>query len=258
MKNTQDDWYKHILIRAEDITKRLKSARGIREMGLEISTPLRLRIFSGRKVYLAQAIEVNSSSTAPPLPLPEERMRLVAIDRGGLGGIHKLEDLIAELLAAYITPALRPKSKKGQWRPSFAFVLGALSALPRGNAAEDDFVRICNGAREVASELAVAAIEISNGLTLGEMQKGIEAVAGVDHKHDLFSRHVVAVLKACRNLADKGCSELLKGEIRAEASEILIKEGKPPFDDSAEWTKVYGATGLKHLKQERKGRRKSR
>lgn len=179
---------------------------------------------------------------------------------GGLKGIDKLDDLVTELVAAYVSPASTRGSNKEEERPPFAFFLGAFSALSRRDDIPHDFMQLCEAGRDEAVELAAAAAFYADAEMLEEMQRGIEAVNDVENRHYILSRHVVAIRQAFRKIVAEGNTKPHKGKLRREAISILNAQGFTPHHEKSHdrWREVYQAAGLSDLPQERAKRRKSR
>ena len=72
-----------------------------------------------------------------------------------------------------------------------------------------------------------------------------------------FSRHVVAVLRAKRELCEEASgTDPFKGDVRKRAETILRKQGVSPFTGDDRWKEIFAAAGLSYLTQKRVPRSK--
>ena len=259
MKHTiTDEACKRRLARAESVSAELRKAG---DEFLKISEVLKdtlLPLVSGKKL-IEHWLDHPFIQTRPVVSLNslyeyKDYWDPIVIDRGLLQSSHSLKDLIADLLAADISPAhTTPENIKRQRECSFAYFLGAFSALALRRDVESEFLQICQAGRDEALELSVAAVFCAEAETLGEIQRGIKAVEEMAQNHSRFSRHVAAARRGFRELKEKGADHIFKGEVRRAAIDILSKQGFIPYDDTdyARWREVIKAAGLSGLPQER-------
>ena len=251
------------LDRADLITVLLKDASSHKKMATEISSALQFKI-SHPRALLVEEIQIpppDYLSTFPQLmKYASSTGRRVVIRTGGLQGIHRLEDLLFALISNHVLPHPTLGDKKRDERPSFAFFVAALSALYRDHNLNEDLIRICEAAREEAAELAAAAIYESQAETLGDMERGLQAVSKVNYRHSIFSRHVSALINAHMALAEKRGVELTKADVREEAINVLKAEGFTPEaeKDFPRWREYFKAAKLDALPQSRGKRGPSR
>lgn len=229
------------------ITEDIRKAKGLGEMAKLLSNAL------NREINKDKRLSNRNSRISDFLKGPY----ICWVIPGGIKGNHKLENLIAELVVAYISAEPTPGEKRLYNRPSFAFLVAGLSALPCNDKVEEDFRQIIRTAYDIAIELSTAAIEVSHADTLRDMERGIRAVQELEKNTTLFSRHVAACLMAHRNLIEAGCTTPTKGHVRDEAKKLLNGWDFSAFDDSAHWRQVYQAAGMKDLPQARPGRSES-
>ena len=113
-----------------------------------------------------------------------------------------------------------------------------------------------NGAAE-AEEFAGGAMKDADPAALRELQEGLAAVAEAEARHAGFSRHVVAVLRAKRELYEEASgTDPFKGDVRKRAETILRKQGVSPFTGDDRWKEIFAAAGLSYLTQKRVPRSK--
>ena len=242
------------LERALSITTRLRAAEGFKELATEISNALLPEISKSPRAHVSMEIKPSfthlSFGKKDGIHAP---WGYVLLRQNPLQGIHSLEILVAYLIAAHVSPRPTLAANKPDKCPSFAFFVSALSTLARLQNPDHDFMRICEAAREAAIDLAAAAIYESHAETLGDMQRGINVVANVDHLHSVFSRHVSAVIRAYTVLVEKGSKEMTKADVRENAIKLLEADGFTPEGKTnfARWRELFIAAGLDHLPQSR-------
>jgi hypothetical protein len=264
MKSDPSSRHQARLDRAAKITGRLAATRDTRDLAQEISKALRPQLDQSRysrlplDYLLEPPVSKKSSATKQDLVFLEG-ICLTVKEPGGLRGIHKLEDLVAEFVTAFALPP-SASGKKQKARPPFAFFLGALSAMASREDTHNDLVQICKAGRDEAVELAAAAAHHAHSPTFRDMQQGFAAVAEVEHRRALFGQQVAAVWGAYRGFVEKGHPKPTKSEVRKAAILHLSKNKiKHPADsDSASWRRIYKGAGLPPLPQIRVGRGPSR
>jgi hypothetical protein len=172
---------------------------------------------------------------------------------GVLRSIHPIHELTADLLAGWICPPPTPGNNKRESCYSYPFFLGAFSALAHCNELPEAMLQLCEAGRDKAGSMAMDAVFFARANTLKEIQQGMDATKETEYKHDRFSRHVVAVRNAYRELVEKKMHEPLKADVQTAAIEQMKKRGIDTYDqrDSARWREIYKSAGLTNLKQKR-------
>lgn len=238
-----------LLRRSIEVTKKIGNAKSLGEMAILLSKEIQREVNKDKKLQLRG--EIGNSRLSDFLRGPYICYQIA----GGIEGNHKLENLVAELVVANMSQEPTPGHKKIYKRPSFAFLVAGLSALPVDDTMEGNFRQIRRSAYSLAQDLVTAAMAVADADTLMDIARGVDAVQeGMNHSY--YSRHVVAALMAHRNLIDGGCAIPEKGQVRDEAQKILEVWRIPVSEDCARWRQVYQAAGLKDLPQSRPGRRK--
>ena len=240
--SSADSVYEARVKRAHEISARLKAAKDLRDLCSEISKAL-LPTVSMPRFSPGPWLDESSHSA----------YRLVVVEAGGLTGKHRIDDVVIELAATYVSPVPTPgKKKKRIARPTFPFFVGGLSALVARSDLDFDAKRLCEAGRNEARLLAAAAVHVGDVTFLNEIQSGMSAVTQVDYRHVNFSRHVSAALRSYRILLEeKKGVEPRKGEVRRRAEELLREIEVEPLSDSARWREIFAAAVLSHLEQER-------
>jgi hypothetical protein len=180
---------------------------------------------------------------------------------GGIRGPVTLKKFIHAILATDICAPTMPKQNKSEICQPLAFYLGCLSALASRTDMQESVMRVCLAGRVEALKLSAAAVCYPDGKILEDMAAGMAVVAAFNPTpKSKFANHLAAVLKAYKNLVKEAGSEPLKGHVIDAAIEILKKGEIKHHDrkDSARWTEILGKAGLKHLKQVRGTRGKSK
>lgn len=248
------------LERADGVTAQLKNSESLREMATASSDALHYELSHPPRTVKAENIPVQRpfSPTAFSAAPPNESYSLVLIGGGLPKGPVELENLIAELIAAYISLQAAKGKKSADSRPTFPYIVSALSTLAPQYGSNHYLARVCQAAQREAIVLAAAAVMTARSDILHEMSRGIAAVLDTKSPPTVFSWHVAEALKAYRNLKDRKGTEPFKSEVRDEAIEGLKSRGLRPYPSDQDWKSVYKIANLTHLKQIRGTKGKSR
>ena len=172
-------------------------------------------------------------------------------------GFRLLGEMIQEAVADHALPPPSPGRGKRQADESYRFHAAISAALAKRQDLHPVIAKLMeNGAAE-AEEFAGGAMKDADPAALRELQEGLAAVAEAEARHAGFSRHVVAVLSAKRELHEEASgTDPFKGDVRKRAETILRKQGVSPFTGDDRWKEIFAAAGLSYLTQKRVPRSK--
>ncbi|MFM2199332.1 MAG: hypothetical protein RLZZ505_2764 [Verrucomicrobiota bacterium] len=267
--------HKEILNRAESITLKLENAdKDIVKIAAVLSAMLDRKISLPH--FTSEIVENRPSDEEYPCrkpvvirPHPTHNLKIVGGSLeilfreypGGIRGPLTLDKLITSILASDICKPTMPGHNKSEIIRPLAFYLGCLSALAGRADLPENLRPVCLAGREEALKLSAAAIYCPDEKTLEDMAVGIAVVsAAIRPQKTDFAKRLDAVIEAYKNLVAEYGVEPLKGHVIDDAIKILKKKNieHPDRGDSSRWRELINKAGLKHLKQVRGTRGKSK